>query len=127
MFLYCTLDYKSRGYKDLEDYLEAINEEQDRDDSPRVLLAKRPVLSKIYFSHEWAEEVFTRLELMGMLGARLLDSADGVAADVWNAYHYNPRAVFLRRESDTEELERKIEEIMRKVLREVAGEGKSGE
>jgi hypothetical protein len=55
------------------------------------------VLTKIVFRHEWATEVFKQLELMNIKGETLLRSAEGVAMDVWNGYHYNPKATYLRR------------------------------
>ena len=95
-FLYCTLDYAAAGVCDLEDFLDKkIDEKGDARESPN-LLSKGPVLTKIVFRHEWATEVFKRLELMNIKGGTLLRSAEGVAMDVWNGYHYNPEATHLR-------------------------------
>ena len=99
-FIYCTLDYDSRGCKDFEDYLHTVNEEQDRHDSPRILIGKRPVLTKVFIKHDWATEIFQRLELWNITGAKLFGIAEGVAADVWNSYHYHPKTAFLRRDEE---------------------------
>jgi len=97
-FLYCTLDYAAVGVRDLEDFLDKrIDEKQDARESPTALLSNGPVLTKIVFRHEWATEVFKQLELMNIKGGTLLLSAEGVAMDVWNGYHYNPKATRLRR------------------------------
>jgi hypothetical protein len=96
VFLYCTLNYSAAKVRDLEDFLHNIDEKKDAKESPRIL-SEGPVLTKIVFRHEWAPEVFKLLELMNIKGGTLLLSAEGVAMDVWNGYHYNPRAAHLRR------------------------------
>jgi hypothetical protein len=96
-FLYCTLDYAAAGVCDLEDFLDKIDEKQDARRSPIILPSNGPVLTKIVFRHEWAKEVFEHLELMNIKGGTLLLSAEGVAMDVWNGYHYTPKATRLRR------------------------------
>lgn len=96
-FLYCTLDYASRGLRDLEDYLDRINEACDAAESATIRPSNGPVLTKVVFRHAWAKDAFERLELMNIKGATLFLSADGVAHDIWNGYHYIPKAVLLRR------------------------------
>lgn len=88
-FLYCTLDYAAAGVRDLEEFLEQIDEDKDARESPSILLSNGPVLTKIVFRQQGATEVFARLELMNIKGGTLLLSAEGVAMDVWKGYHYN--------------------------------------
>lgn len=95
-FLYSTLDYDAQGSKDLEAYLDEIDEEENRKESPVTFSVKHPVLTKVYLSHEWAGEAFRRLELMNITGASLFQSPDGVAKDARNTYHYHPKAAFVR-------------------------------
>jgi hypothetical protein len=97
-FLYCTLNYAEAGVCDLEDFLDKkIDEKQDARESPIFVPSNGPVLTKIVFRHEWATKVFEHLELMNIKGGTLLLSAEGVAMDVWNGYHYSPKATRLRR------------------------------
>jgi hypothetical protein len=46
-------------------------------------------LTKVTIPHSEASKVFTRLELAGITGARLLDDYEGAVADARNAYNYN--------------------------------------
>ena len=95
-FLYCTLDYRAVGVENFEGYLEQIDETADAKESPIILSSEGPVLTKVVLRHDWATEAFEMLELMNIRGATLFQSADGVACDVWNAFHYNPRSTYLR-------------------------------
>jgi len=76
-FLYDTLDH---GGCDLEGHIDRIIELDDAD---------VPALTKVFVRKSIVREVFTRLELMGITGARLLDDHVGAAADVHNGYNYN--------------------------------------
>lgn len=99
-FVYSTLDYEARGQEDLEDFLGAIDEEAEAQKFTAVFTSRSPTLTKVYLRRDWAREVFSRLELMNMTAANLLGSAEGVAADILNAYHYEPKALYLRRDRD---------------------------
>lgn len=79
VFLYDTLDHKG---SDLERFVEQITEHAD---------SKIPALTKVFIPKSISREIFERLELMGMTGARLLDDYVGAAADVYNSYHYDRR------------------------------------
>jgi hypothetical protein len=76
-FLYDTLDHK---VGDLEGYIDKISEPSD---------SSLPALTKVFVLKSIASNVFGRLELMGMTGARLLDDHVGASADVQNSYNYN--------------------------------------
>ncbi|MCA7118713.1 MAG: FRG domain-containing protein [Acidibrevibacterium sp.] len=43
----------------------------------------QPIITKLFMKISWSEEVFWRLELMGVTGAHLL-GWDGAARDIWN-------------------------------------------
>jgi hypothetical protein len=89
MFLYDTLNYSALGKADLEEFIEHIKEPAKRDG------AKTPsTMTKVFIPKSIARDVFTRLELMGMTGARLLDDHEGAAADVYNSYNYSRRSGF---------------------------------
>lgn len=80
-FIYDSVEYGNR-WTDLEDFIE--KEVDIRGDAADI-----PTLTKIYFRHAWAEEIFQRLELSGITGTRLMDDHEGAAADVINAYNYS--------------------------------------
>jgi hypothetical protein len=81
-FLYDTLDYRTMGKSDLEDFIEGINEPATSG-GPSL-----PTLTKVFVRRSIVGEVFSRLELMGLTGARLMDDYVGAAADVCNSYTY---------------------------------------
>jgi len=84
-FLYDTLDYRLQGKLDLEDFITAIQEPAGVAGKPSQTLVK------VFIPKSIASNVFSRLELMGMTGARLMDDHVGAAADVYNSYNYNRR------------------------------------
>lgn len=88
--LYDTLRYRERGLLDLEDYLLALGEKLGGEDM------QPPILIKVLIDQQAVGEVFSRLELMNITGANLYDSAEGVAMDIRNAYHYRPKFSYLR-------------------------------
>jgi hypothetical protein len=96
-FLYCTKLFSdgSEHPRDLEEYFKRINEHSHRQTLGESGLA---VLTKIKIPHAWSGEVFSRLEIMGITGASMYLSAEGVARDVFNAFHFEPRAAFIREE-----------------------------
>lgn len=96
-FLYCTKLFSddTEHPRDLEEYFERINEHSHRQISGQGGL---PVLTKIKIPHAWSGKVFSRLEIMGITGASMYLSAEGVSRDVFNAFHFHPRAAFLREE-----------------------------
>jgi len=97
-FVYTTLDYPARDQKDLEGFLDAIDEEVEAQEFSSVCSSRSPTLTKVYLRYDWAKEAFSRLELMNMTGANLLGSAEGVATDIRNAYRYEPKALYLRKD-----------------------------
>lgn len=99
-FIFCTLNYASRGCRDFEAYLGRIDEAENRRRMPAVAHDDGPVLTKVIIKVAWAPEIFQRLELLGITGAKLFEDAEGVAADVCNAVHYVPKTAFLRRDVD---------------------------
>jgi hypothetical protein len=96
-FLYCTKHFSdgTEHPRDLEEYFERISEHSHGQTSEGGGL---PILTKIKIPHAWSREVFARLEIMGITGASMYLSAEGVARDVFNAFHFEPRAAFLREE-----------------------------
>jgi FRG domain len=92
-FLYCTKPFSdgSEHPQDLEEYFAQISESSKGEGGI-------PVLTKIKIPHAWSREVFSRLEIMSITGASMYLSAEGVARDVFNAFHFHPRAAFLREE-----------------------------
>lgn len=99
VFLLCTLDYEAAKVSDLEGYLDLVSEDDDKKHSPSLLASNGPVLTKVVLRHDWAKDVFKRLELMNVRGATLLPGSDGVAMDVWNGFHYSPKASYVREPS----------------------------
>lgn len=99
-FVYSTLDYEARGQQNLEDFLEAIDEAAEAQEFSSGCTSRSSTLTKVYLRHGWAKEVFSRLELMNMTAANLLGSAEGVATDIVNAYRYEPKALYLRKDGD---------------------------
>ncbi len=95
VFLYSTILFDDDPGKpsNLDEFLDNI---QEGFDSPSLPNDSRPVHMKIILSHSWASEVFNRLDVMSISGSTLFLSAEGVANDVYNSYHYHPRAAFLR-------------------------------
>jgi len=93
--LYDTMDHKSIGNKDLEEYLEKLQEIQLHE-APKAINVLDHVLYKILIDQNLVTEIFARLELMNINGARLYGDATGVALDVKNSYNYNPRFSYLR-------------------------------
>ena len=92
--LYDTMNYKYLDLKDLEEYIEKINETDvyENDETKKG----EPTLYKVYINHKCISEVFQRLELMNMTAGNLYGDADGVALDIKNAYYYNPKFSYLR-------------------------------
>lgn len=91
-FIYCTLDYTNRNVEDLEGYLASL---PDGFDSPMLPNSKEATIIKIFLPHSMSTDIFKHLELINITGASLFGDADGVADDIWNAYHYN-RRLYLR-------------------------------
>lgn len=96
VFIYDSLDYARLRVRDLEEFIEQLqktivdgspNGESKEDD---------PVLTKVLISEECVNEVFSRLELMGITGTILFGDSNGAAMDVKNAYHYNPKTMLIR-------------------------------
>ena len=94
VLLYDTVDYGSIGFKNLDDFMEKAKETSIHTDAGKVTTTA--MLFKVSIKTEWAGDIFNRLELMGVTGGRLLSSPEGVADDVRNAYHYNPKVSYLR-------------------------------
>jgi hypothetical protein len=95
VFLYSTImfDDDPRNPSNLDEYLANIREGFD---SPSLPNDSRPALTKMILPHSWASEVFSRLDVMSISGSTMFLSAEGVAKDVYNSFHYEPRAAFLR-------------------------------
>jgi hypothetical protein len=96
-FLYCTKLFSdgSAPPRDLEEYFKQINEHSNT----RTLgEGGLPVLTKMKIPHAWSGEVFSRLEIMGITGASMYLSPEGVSRDMFNAFHFHPRAAFQREE-----------------------------
>lgn len=83
-FLYDTMDYGRMQKRDLEEWIETLEEPEFKADPGAC------TLTKIYFRRYWIRDVFARLELMGITGTNLLGQA-GAALDVCNAYRYGRR------------------------------------
>ena len=80
-FLYDTLDYSRMGAPTLEKFIEH---------NPEIPgPVTQSALTRVTIPHSEASRVFTRLELAGITGTRLLDDYEGAVADVRNAYNYN--------------------------------------
>ena len=86
-FLYDSMPYASnhRGFNfdDLQEYINSFRLVKNS-------MEDCVLLHKITLPHSCAEEVFTRLELMNITGAKMLDK-EGLATDVKNSIHYIPR------------------------------------
>jgi hypothetical protein len=95
VFLYSTLlfDDGPGQPSNLEEFLGIVPVGLDWPSLPED---NRPILTKIILPHDWASEVFNRLDVMRISGSTLFLSAEGVAKDVYNSYYYKPRAAFLR-------------------------------
>jgi hypothetical protein len=93
-FLYDTQNYALLRKKDLEDYLDDIEETKESDGQKTV--SGKPILTKVLISQKATNEIFSRLELMNITGGHLYDSAEGVALDIKNVYNYNPKFSYLR-------------------------------
>jgi len=93
--LYDTLDYKTIGYKGLEDFI-------DKYEEPDIVCFDGenkkgdPTLFKVFINKKCIRNVMERLELMGINGGTLFMNADGVAMDVINANAYNMKTGYLR-------------------------------
>lgn len=83
-FIYDTLNYRYRKIKDLEEFIEKIDD------------GGEPTMYKIYVNQICTGNVLQRLELMNITGGYLYGNADGVAMDVKNFYNYNPKTFYLR-------------------------------
>jgi hypothetical protein len=83
-FLYDTLDYSRLGYSGLEEFIEKTEE------TPGPLTT--PALHKIYIPHAEGSAVFSRLDIVGITGTRLLDDYEGAVADAVNAYNYHRKS-----------------------------------
>jgi hypothetical protein len=81
-FIYDTLDYSTFGQSDFEGWVNSFGEPDGR-----------PTLVKFLVPHAEAGNVFSRLELMNITGAKLLDR-EGLALDVRNSYNYNRKTGF---------------------------------
>jgi len=92
--LYDTMNYKDLKMKDLEEYIENIQESKVSEDDKTK--NDEPTLYKIFINHKCISNIFQRLELMNMTAGNLYGDADGVALDVKNAYNYNPKFSYLR-------------------------------
>lgn len=97
IFLYCTKLFSdgSAPPRDLEEYFNQINEHSN---TQTLGEGDITVLTKMKIPHAWSEEVFSRLEIMGITGASMYLAPEGVSRDVFNAFHFHPRAAFLREE-----------------------------
>lgn len=73
-FIYDALDYSKLGVSGLEEYLSNLND-------PEIFGA---TLTKVYISHNCADEVFDQLALMGITGTLLFMDESGAAMDVKN-------------------------------------------
>jgi len=93
--LYDTHEWALLGAKDLEQYIERIEEpyEQLPDGTRR---APTPTLTKVIVNKKCIRDVFQRLELVGITGATMFMDPQGVAMDVANSYYYRSRASYVR-------------------------------
>lgn len=92
--LYDTLNYKSMGIKDLEEYIEKSKETPVLKNG--TTKPGSPILYKMFINQKCTGDIFRKLELMNMTGGTLYGDADGVALDIKNAYNYNPKFSYLR-------------------------------
>lgn len=92
--LYDTLNYEKMGLDGLDELVTRWKESEiypsSMQDEPI------PLCYKIRLNQRFCNRVFERLELMGITGGALYQSADGVALDVINSYFYNSRSNYLR-------------------------------
>ena len=58
---------------------------------PSAHPSDEPMLRKILIPHKAGQEVFSRLDLMGINATHLYDSHEGAAMDVINSYNYGRR------------------------------------
>jgi hypothetical protein len=81
VFLYDTLQYKARGFLDLDDFLarQEINA-----DGPKIL-------TKVLIPHKVGREIMERLEIMAVTATLLFESHEGAVADVVNGFNYGRR------------------------------------
>ncbi|MDR2905561.1 MAG: FRG domain-containing protein [Helicobacteraceae bacterium] len=83
LLLYDTLDYKSLGFLDMEDFLEKSDDD-----------GENSTLIKMNIHKQCAHSVFERLELMNITGSQLFLDEHGAAMDVINSYFYRSRIHF---------------------------------
>lgn len=92
--LYDTVGYQYMGMEVLDEFIVRYQE------PPEVLPGggevRHPTAYRIRISTNCVSDVFAKLELMGINGASLYMSPDGVAKDVINSYNYNTRLANLR-------------------------------
>lgn len=94
-FIYDTLDYKSLGLKDLEDYIEKYEDQRDTSEESKQI-GHQTIIKILIPKKTIAGELLAHLELMGILGMQLYDSAEGVSIDVANSYYYKSKTLFSR-------------------------------
>lgn len=93
--LYDTLQYTYLKFRNLEDLISAYNEKEEPF-TKGMRDTQTPTLYKVLINEKCANEVFTKLELMGINGGSLYMSSDGVAQDVINSLAYHSRVNYLR-------------------------------
>lgn len=93
--LYDTLQYMYLKHDNLEGLIAAYKE-KDEPFTKGMRDPGKPTLYKVLVNEKCANEVFTKLELMGINGGSLYMSSEGVAQDVINSLTYHSRVNYLR-------------------------------
>lgn len=88
LLLYDTLDYPALGFRDMESFIESIEEPAPAQGGESATLIK------VQIHKQCAASIFERLELMNITGSQLFLDEHGAAMDVINSYHYESRIQF---------------------------------
>jgi FixJ family two-component response regulator len=81
VFLYDTLQYKVRGFVDLEEFLAR----------PEINAEGPKILTKVLIPHKVGREIMERLEIMAVTATLLFESHEGAVSDVVNGFNYGRR------------------------------------
>jgi hypothetical protein len=92
--LYDTVRYQSMGMEVLDEFIHRYQEPSERLEGESVI--RYPTAYRVRISTSCVSDVFARLELMGINGASLYMSPEGVAKDVINSYNHNTRLANFR-------------------------------
>lgn len=86
LLLYDSINYDSFGCKDLEEYIEQIQEPE----------GSEATLLKIRIPKKYVTQIFEKLDMMGITGSNLFDDQIGAQMDIMNSYYFNSNTFHLR-------------------------------